>query len=259
MEEVENLNGADEKLWLFGKDDIENSPSREKNIRASTERRITASCTRFILEVGAALEVPQLTRCAAIKLMQRFYLMESMSRHSPPAVASACLFIACKVQECVKRLRDVIYWSIKIKTRSEQFPRGEDLLEESSRFQAEKKLVLQKERDVLRVLNFDYDVDLPFKYIIQLVKLYGTSAEQQKDLIQYAWNFVNDSLLTSIHMEYNETDIATAALHLAMLYSNHELKKVPETGNPWYTHYGINPKTMVEICNRMLEHYDVEV
>lgn len=71
----------------------------------------------------------------------------------------------------------------------QEFPDGEDVLEKSQRFQDEKNLVLTKERNVLRVLNFELEMDHPYRYIVTLVKTYAADANQQRQLSQVKPDF----------------------------------------------------------------------
>mmetsp|Transcript_8573 Transcript_8573/g.25771 ORF Transcript_8573/g.25771 Transcript_8573/m.25771 type:complete len:264 (-) Transcript_8573:823-1614(-) len=248
---------AEEMTWLFSREEVEDTPSRRHGISKEKERKILASCVWYLGELGDELQVPQLARSVAIKLFQRFFMVESMYSHPPVAVATACLFIACKVQECVKRLRDVVTKSIKVKTRSvPDNPEGNDVIEDSDVYRQEKKLVLAKERDVLRVLNFEFNIDQPYKYIFTLVKQYSDDPIEQRELTQTSWNFLNDSLRTYLHVQFTEKEIATAALHLAATYNHLSLKSGDNPDTPWYAHFNVDPLRIVEISHRILDLYD---
>ncbi len=249
--------------WLFSASELEESPSRISGISKEVELRIVSRTARFLLEVGRDISVPQLTVSVAIKLFQRFFMLESMVKHSPPQVAAACLFLSCKVQETHKRLKDVIYWTVKTRTRgSPDFPDGMDMFEDSQGYYEEKTAILDKEREVLRVLNFDLTVEHPYQHIWTLNKAFlGTSA-LQRYVLQAAWNFINDSFRTYVHVRYDPREIATAALFLSARLHHYTLQDGTErdeaTGQrimAWHELFRCNISHIEEICHMLLDMY----
>ena len=60
---------------------------------------------------------------------------------------------------------------MKFRTRgTEDYPDGLELFEDSPGYYDEKGQLLDKEREILRVLNFDLHVEHPFKALWQLSK-----------------------------------------------------------------------------------------
>ena len=59
-------------------------------------------------------------------------------------------------------------------------------------YEAEKEKILVAERRVLHALEFIFNVDHPYKYVLLIVK---KQAENNKEIAQVAWNFVNDRYL----------------------------------------------------------------
>lgn len=106
-----------DSAWLFSAKEIANSPSRADGVEAISEARTVARIADILREASRLLRLPMLTTAVAIKYWQRFYMIESLKKHAPYDVAGACLFLACKVQETHKRLREVIYAIIKVKTK----------------------------------------------------------------------------------------------------------------------------------------------
>jgi len=106
--------------WLFSAEEIENSPSRADGVDAQSEGRTVARMADFLRDASRLLRLPMLTTAVAVKYWQRFYMLESLKRHNPWEVAGACLFLACKVQETHMRLREVIYATVKVRTRGSE-------------------------------------------------------------------------------------------------------------------------------------------
>ena len=261
-----DIQTSEDNPWLFSADELKETPSRLHNIPEQIEARIVAKTAQFIQECGRELGVPQLTVSVAIKFFQRFFMLESMLIHKPPIVAAACLFLSCKVQETHKRLRDVIFWTVKVRTRNTpDYPDGMSLSENSHHFYEEKNSILDKEREVLRVLNFDLTVDHPYKHLITLTRSYLGTSEVQKAVTQAAWNFVNDSFRTYIHVQYDPKEIATATMFLSAQLHGYQLpdgtQRDAATNNrllAWHELFRTDVTRIEEICNKILDMYEIE-
>lgn len=256
----------EDNAWLFTAEEVAETPSRLSCVPADVEAKVVAKSAKFIQECGREILIPQLTISVAIKFFQRFYMLESMLVHSPPLVAAACLFLSCKVQETHKRLKDIIYWTVKVRTRNTpDFPDGMDLYEDSPGYYEEKTNILDKEREVLRVLNFDLTVDHPYKHLWTLTKSYLGTGELQKIVTQAAWNFLNDSFRTYMHVRYDAREIATAALFLSSKLHSYQLPdgttRDPVTNKrvlAWHELFKVDLHRIEEICNTLLDMYQVE-
>jgi cyclin T len=257
---------SDDEHWLFTADEVANTPSRAAGVPADTEARVLARTARFLHECARELLVPQLTIAVAVKFFQRFYMLESMTAHQPSKVAAACLFLACKVQETHKRLKDIIYWTVRVRTRhTADFPDGQEVLEDSPGYYDEKSSILDKEREVLRVLNFDLTCDHPYKHLWALNKLFIPSHDSVKKRVvtQSAWNFINDSFRCYVHVRYDPREIATAALLLAATLHRFDLPDAstvcPQSNNCFTTllaFFRVDQANIDSICKQILDLYD---
>lgn len=263
-----------ENIWLFTDEEISETPSRLCGVSAESEHRILARTAKFLQECSRELLIPQLTISVALTFFQRFYMLESMTVHQPPKVAAACLFLACKVQETHKRLKDIIYWTVKVRTRNtEDFPDGLDLHEDSPGYYDEKSAILDKEREVLRVLNFDLTCDHPYKHLWTLNKCFVKTSQDtdeaknerfdKRAVTQSAWNFINDSFRLYLHVRYDPREIATAALYLAAKLHKFPLPdgtgRCPETKKrliALHEYFKVDPATIDKICNDILDLYE---
>jgi cyclin T len=132
----------------------------------------------------------------------------------------AALFLAGKVEETPKKLRDVITECYKIRHKNAEIsPEEMNTLREE---------VLVAERVLLQTLAFDLTVEHPYKYLLQYVK----TIEGDRELAQTAWNFVNDSLRTTLCLQFRPPLIASAAIYLASKFLRVQLTKSGE--KPWW-------------------------
>lgn len=263
-----HMQTAEDNPWLFTAEEVKETPSRVQNLPASVESRILVKTAVFLQDCGKAMNLPQLTVSVAIKFFQRFFMLESMLAHPPPLVAAACLFLSCKVQETHKRLRDVITCTVKVRTRNTpDFPDGMDMYENSPGYYDEKNSILDKEREVLRVLNFDLTVDHPYKHLWILTNsfLAGVDPMNKKSVAQASWNFLNDSFRTYVHMRFDPREIATAAFFLSCKLHEFPLpdgtKRDPVSRKrllAWHELFNTNLHHIDEICTTLLDMYEMD-
>jgi len=101
-------------------------------------------------------------------------------------IATACLFLAGKVEETPKKLKDVLLVTYKLRNKK-------DIVLDSSEYYSLREEILIQERCVLQTIAFDLTVDHPYKHVIDIIKSYHIPKEKGgQELAQYAWNFVND-------------------------------------------------------------------
>ncbi|KNB43719.1 cyclin [Blastocystis sp. subtype 4] len=72
--------------------------------------------------------------------------------------------------------------------------------------------VLLAERVILNVLSFDLIIEQPFNAMIFI----STELSISDRPLQYAWRFANDSVLTTVSIQYSENTIAAACMYLSI-------------------------------------------
>ena len=105
-------------------------------------------------------------------------------------VATTCLFLASKVEETPKKLKDVVLECYKVQNATVQPPDPE-----SQELWKLKEQVLICERELLRVLGFDLSVEHAYRPLLAYIK----SISGTRDLAQIAWNFSARRIRRSRH------------------------------------------------------------
>ena len=171
---------------------------------------------------------PQLSIATAIVFYHRFYSRKSYDSYDRFRIATTCLFLAGKVEETPKKIKDVVIEAYKAQ---HQKPTGPE--PESKEFWALKEEILVCERILLQTLDFDLTVEhayrrasLPRRPAVaprhrrrpldhdqaptrptalalsrRPLLAYVKSIKGTRDLAQVAWNFINDSLRTTIALQ----------------------------------------------------------
>lgn len=79
------------------------------------------------------------------------------------------------------------------------------------------------ERILLQTIKFDLQVEHPYQFLLKYAKcLKGDKAKLQK-MVQMAWTFVNDSLCTTLCLQWEPEIIAVALMYLAGKLSKFEV------------------------------------
>eukprot|EP01120_Amphizonella_sp_Union-15-10_P003844 TRINITY_DN14284_c0_g1_i1.p1 TRINITY_DN14284_c0_g1~~TRINITY_DN14284_c0_g1_i1.p1 ORF type:complete len:142 (-),score=25.58 TRINITY_DN14284_c0_g1_i1:63-446(-) len=112
--------------------------------------------------------------------------------------------------------------------------------------------LIASEQYVLRTLSFDLTVDLPYSYLLNYIKSLGGKS----DLSQVAWNIVNDSLATTICLEYKPHTIACASIYLASKILG-IFESLPIGKKQWWTAFDTTLEEIEDIGKRVLELYEV--
>ena len=277
------------------------------------------SCTLWLLWTNR----PQLSIATAIVFYHRFYARESYEHYErfqvrsrdrarrsvrrtcpqpllhPPwghaclltpwallaQVATTCLFLASKVEETPKKLRDVIVETYKVQHSTVTAPESDQELWRL------KEQVLICERELLRVLGFDLTVDHAYRRALALspwaavaacrprvlwpaptlsfvpcvcrpLLAYVKSISGPRDLAQIAWNFINDSLRTTVCLQYAPRCLAAAAASMASQYLEMKGRPFPlppwpkGSGGHWTNAFQVREQTVESIVSQIKQMYD---
>ncbi|XP_050371347.1 cyclin-T1-3-like isoform X2 [Argentina anserina] len=236
--------------WYFYRKEIEeNSPSRLDGIDLKKETYLRKSYCTFLQDLGMRLKVPQVTIATAIIFCHRFFLRQSHARNDRRTIATVCMFLAGKVEETPRPLKDVILVSYEIIHKKDHA--AVQKIKQKEVYEQQKELILSGERVVLATLGFDLNLLHPYKPLVEAIKKFKVA---QNALAQVAWNFVNDGLRTSLCLQFKPHHIAAGAIFLAAKF----LKvKLPSDGEKvWWQEFDVTPRQLEEVSNQMLELYE---
>ncbi|KAJ6393412.1 hypothetical protein OIU77_022799 [Salix suchowensis] len=192
---------------------------------------------------------PQVTIATAIIFCHRFFIRQSHAKNDRRTIATVCMFLAGKVEETPRPLKDVILVSYEIMHKKD--PAAAQRIKQKEVYEQQKELILLGERAVLATLGFDLNVHHPYKPLVEAIKKFKVA---QNALAQVAWNFVNDGLRTSLCLQFKPHHIAAGAIFLAAKF----LKvKLPSDGEKvWWQEFDVTPRQLEEVSNQMLELYE---
>ncbi|RWW48721.1 hypothetical protein BHE74_00045205 [Ensete ventricosum] len=224
--------------WYLNRKDIEdNSPSRRDGTDLKKETYLRKSYCTFLQDLGMRLKVPQVTIATAIVFSHRFFLRQSHAKNDRRTIATVCMFLAGKVEETPRPLKDVILVSYEIIHKKDTT--AVQRIKQREVYEQQKELILLGERLVLATLGFDLNVQHPYKPLVEAIKKFKIA---QNALAQVAWNFVNDGLRTSLCLQFKPHHIAAGAIFLAAKF----LKvKLPSDGEKvWWQEFDVTPRQL---------------
>lgn len=194
--------------WYYDKKELRNTPSIRDGLEFETERRYRKEGTRFIMECGTEMILGHHTIATGAVYFHRFYMFHTFQEFPRYVTACCCLFLAGKVEETPKKCRDIIIAARSILPDPNFQAFSEDL-------RKAKEEVMTLESILLQTIKFDLEVEHPYNFLVSYAKcLKGDKAKLQK-MVQMAWNFVNDSLSTTVCLQWEPEIIAVALIHLA--------------------------------------------
>ncbi|KAL3320730.1 Cyclin-L1 [Cichlidogyrus casuarinus] len=89
-------------------DKLKPTPSEQDNLDPEIEMDLRILGCELIQESGILLKLPQVAMASAQNLYQRFFYSKSFVRHFYEHYSMACIYLAAKIEESPRRLRDVI-------------------------------------------------------------------------------------------------------------------------------------------------------
>ncbi|XP_033125866.1 cyclin-K-like isoform X2 [Anneissia japonica] len=235
--------------WLYDKDELVNTPSTKDSIDPSTEARYRREGARFIIEVGTELGLRFDTMASGVVYYHRFYMIHSFKEFPRFVTGAACLFLAGKVEETPKKCKDIIRVArIQIPDAHWTFF-GDDPREE----------IMTYERILLQTLKFDLQIEHPYSYLLKHAKSFKGEKDKIQKLVQMAWTFVNDSLCTTLCLEWEPDIISIAFLYLAGRLSKSDLLDwtCKNSRIKWWENLNeeVTIDMLEEICHRLLDLY----
>ncbi|KAI4500188.1 hypothetical protein M0802_004605 [Mischocyttarus mexicanus] len=199
--------------WYYEKKELRNTPSAHDGIDYDTECRYRKEGARFIIDTGTKMDLGYNTMATGVVYFHRFYMSHSFKNFPRYVTACCCLLLAGKVEETPKKCKDIIKTAKSLLTEEKFMTFGEYPKEE----------VMTLERILLQTIKFDLQVEHPYSYLLKYAKcLKGDKGKLQK-MVQMAWTFVNDSLCTTLSLQWEPEIIAVALMYLAGKLSKFEV------------------------------------
>lgn len=237
------------RSWYFTKDEIDNhSPSRKDGVDRMRESSLRKSYCSFLKDLGMKLRVSPVTTATSMMFCHRFYMRQSHVKNDWQTIAAASMFLACKVEDNPRPLRDVIIVAYEMIYKWDSS--ASDRIRQREVYQKQKDLVLDAEHLLLVTIAFDISIQHPFRPLVDALKSLKIS---NNDVAKVAWNLVNEWLRTTICLQYKPQYIAAASLSVAAKLLNFRLPT--NEGKAWWLQFDVSPKQLEEVTQQMLRYF----
>lgn len=238
-----------ETQWLFTEAELLRTPSILDGLPPEKERENRSKGVNFILQVGIMLKLPQITLATASVFLHRFYMRHSMQNYHYYSMAATCLFLAYKVEECVRKMRELVVACVRVAQKDPH----KNVDEQDKEYWRWRDNILQYEDLLLEAICFDLSLEPPYKTLFELLMQFEQG--DNKRLRNAAWAFVNDSCLTTLCLLFPSRTIAASALYAA---AKHCDVAFPDDarGRPWWEVINVNIGTIRSACNYMASIYE---
>jgi len=163
-----------------------------------------------------------------MQLCHRYFAVHSFKKNDRYSVALACVYLAAKIMEAPKALRDVVMTAEKYRYKqyAAKHPEEAKFWEDRVHQETVRDEVLDAERAVLYTIGFNLNVVLPYRFLFHYQKMQWV----EKDVFTAAWIFINDSGHTQMCLVYNPEEIAVAAIYAALVCLRKELPAAATDG-----------------------------
>lgn len=224
-------------------------PSEYDGFSLEEEESFRLFGCELIQEGGIMLKLPQITMVTAMELFHRFFFRQSFIKVDMKHTVAACLFLATKLEETPKKIRDVISvfdYLLKIKEGVEQPIPVLDLnSDEFSHFRQE---LITAERAILKEVGFvlAHFQTKPYKYLYYYLKV----MKLNKAFAQKAWNYVNDAYRSAVCVSYPAHVLAAAGIYLASRTLDYPLPDVD-----WWVAFDCNIDQIQDVAVEIVSLY----
>lgn len=236
--------------WYFERREIRNSPSHRDGIDSATENRYRREGARFILDAGTKMGLRIDTCATGVVFFHRFYMFHSFKEFYRYVTGACCLFLAGKVEETPKKCKDIIKIAQSLISSSSFQRFGEDPREE----------VMTMERILLKTIKFDLQIEHPYSLLIKYLKYFKGEKDKTQKMAQMAWTFINDSLCTTLCLQWEPEIIAVSLMYLASRLSKFDPSDWSgrtSSKTKWWEDFveGMSMELMEDICHQVLDLY----
>lgn len=210
--------------WKYSiKTITKSSPSAKEGMPFREELTMRTKGINFLGNVAKLLQLPHMAVYTACTFFHRFYMRHSIKSKHPFEAAAVCIFLATKVEEANRHLRDVCICLVKVAQKDHRAV----VDEQSKDFWRWRDCILYGEGFFLEVLCFDLTLDSPFEHLSYYVKKLGIN--HVREVCKTAWEFVTDSCKTPLCLMFSTNTIALAAIYWAAKHNKTPIDYQKET------------------------------
>ncbi|KAF2262154.1 cyclin-like protein [Lojkania enalia] len=220
-------------------DRIGMSEAKEDNVRLQG--------VTWIDNVRRSLQLPIRTFNSAVIYYHKFRLLHADHEYSWADAAAAALFSACKLEDTLKKSKEILCAAYNLKV-----PSNEHVSPDDPRFEGHSKMVIGLERLMLESATFDFRSRYPQKLMVKLTKASGFDKENSG---KTAWNLSIDLYRTFAPLKQTTSTMAIACLELAARLHGMDVSRIVDVGVIEYKKWNTSRAEVMETLLDLLDLY----
>ncbi|RAL11403.1 putative cyclin [Aspergillus homomorphus CBS 101889] len=189
------------------------NPLREESLRLQG--------VTWIDSVRRNLSLPIRTFNTAVVYYHKFRLVHPDNEYNYTDAATAALFTACKVEDTLKRSREIVCAAYNLK-----LPPHEHMAPDSQAFDMPARGIIGLERLMLESSGFDFRTRHPQKSLVKLARKYGLTSQSEVSTVAY--RIAQDLYRTYAPIKQTTSTMAFSALELAGRLLDQRIPEVEE-------------------------------
>ncbi|KAL5664420.1 hypothetical protein ACJX0J_024528, partial [Zea mays] len=192
---------------------------------------------------------PQITMATAIMLCHRFYLRQSHAKNEWQTIATVCIFLGSKIEDTPCQLKHVVI--VSYETMYHKNPDAAKRIHQEHEVLAKQKaLILVGETLLLSTIRFDFNIHHPYEPLKLALKKLGIA---ETELRQSAMSLINDTLPSTLVIQFKPQYIAAASLWFAAKFHNVNLS---QNGTIWWHVFDVAPDPLRVVVQQMSELFE---
>jgi CTD kinase subunit beta len=207
----------------------------------------------WIDAVRRALSLPIRTFNTAVIYYHKFRLLHTDNEYNWADASAAALFTACKIEDTLKKSREILCasWNLKVGP-------GEALSSDDPRFDIHSKQIIGLERLMLESAGFDFRNRYPQKLMVKLARALNFDQNNEG---KTAWNLSVDLYRTFAPLKQNTPTLAIACVELAARLHERDPQALVDRGACRYAKWGTSRGEVMGMCDecglecKMLTHH----
>jgi len=236
--------------WLYTFEELQSmkKPCREY-ISFEEELIQRAKAIQFIRTVCLKLKLGHHVLSSASIFLHRYYVRKAIQDSRYQDIASACIFLACKLFESkdMRSMRQIVNTCAKVSMKNNDF------VVDAKLFGTWERNIVHNEMEILQVICYDLELELPSTYIQEYTKALKTSEKLNK----YIYCVINDCLTTTMCLRHRWSVIVAAAFYVSAKLIGEQIYC---NGNKnWWSQFSINENEMKSIIREILIIYQSEI
>ncbi|KHN98435.1 C-type cyclin [Metarhizium album ARSEF 1941] len=218
-------------------------PAREDNYRLQG--------VQLIESVRESLQLPVRTFDTACTYYHKFRLNFRALEYSYSDAALASLFVACKVEDTIKKSKDILAASHNLKNPEKT------LAPDDKMFDSPGKTIIGLERLILETIGFDFRTRYPQKLLVKVVRrVLGKSSANSRDFFATAYAMCIDMYKTFVPIKRTTFSMVMAVVELTARMRDEHLDRVQEfAASRRQYHRDAVMETMLDLLDLYVQHH----